>query len=155
MGSSTIFLRQWRPNPHPRSRLQKQQPGFLVTTSYVIAASSRISIATNFDSQDIKKLCSVASIEKSKTTPYHPLSNGTAERLTKRCSICWVLSITRNWPENRMCLFGPYIQLDPTRPEGFGYLPCFVMFGRHPRLAVNASNRKIASQGQNTYAAIL
>lgn len=38
----------------------------------------------NFESKVIKKLCKLAGVLKTRTTPYHPMGNGMVERYTKR-----------------------------------------------------------------------
>ena len=37
----------------------------------------------NFESEGIKELCYIASIDKSMTTPYHPIRNGMSERFSQ------------------------------------------------------------------------
>ena len=37
----------------------------------------------NFGSKVIKELCFIAKFDKSRTTPYHPMSNGMSERLNQ------------------------------------------------------------------------
>ena len=37
----------------------------------------------NFESSSIKELCKLASVEKSRTTPYHPMGNGMVERFNQ------------------------------------------------------------------------
>ena len=78
----------------------------------------------NFERQVIKELCSIAKIEKSRTTPYHPMGNGMPARfnqmllnmldtLAAKCA-----RYSRGPPEIRLEIvcpcFGPCLQLDPS-----------------------------------------
>ena len=42
--------------------------------------ASQLAFAIKFVSEFIKELCSIASINKSRTTPYHAMGNGMPER---------------------------------------------------------------------------
>jgi len=37
----------------------------------------------NFESRLIKELCKLADVKKTRTTPYHPMGNGSAERFNQ------------------------------------------------------------------------
>ena len=70
----------------------------------------------NFESEVIKELCSIANIDKSRTTPYHPMS---------------LKDLIKGTP------FLVYAY-NSTRHESTGHSPHFLMFGRHRRLSVDA-----------------
>ena len=109
----------------------------------------------NFESQVIKELCSIANIEKSRTTPYHPMGNGMPERFNQ--TLPTMLGTLEDPQEIRLEIVCPALvhAYNSTRHENTGYSPHFLMFGRHPRLAVDAFSGikpESASQDQTKYA---
>ena len=105
----------------------------------------------NFESQVIKELCSISNIEKSRTTPYHLMGNGMPERFNQT-----LLNMLGTLEDHQKSDWKSYVPslvhaYNSTRHEITGYSPHFLMFGRYPRLAVNAFlgiKRESASQYQ-------
>lgn len=92
----------------------------------------------NFESAIIRELCDIAKVEKSRTTPYHPQCNGMAERFNQTLmNMIGTLDDERkqNWKAHLPTLVHAY---NATRHESTGMTPYFLMFGRHPRLAIDA-----------------
>ena len=92
----------------------------------------------NFESEVIKELCSIANVEKSRTTPYHPMGNGMPERFNRR-----LLNMLGTLEDDQKTDWKSYVPplvhaYNSTRHESTGFLPHYLMFGRHPRLAVDA-----------------
>lgn len=91
----------------------------------------------NFESVLMKQLCDTYGIAKSRTTPYHPAGNGSAERWNQT-----LLQMLRSleagkqsrWPEHLPELVHAY---NNTVHGSTGYAPSFLMFGRHLRLPVD------------------
>ena len=91
----------------------------------------------NFESAVIKHLCELAGIAKTRTTPYHPMSNGMCERFNR--TLLHMLgtldeSQKTNWKEYVAPVVHAY---NCTQHSSTGISPFYLMFGRHPRLAVD------------------
>ena len=91
----------------------------------------------NFESKVIKELCAIAGIKKSRTTPYHAMGNGCTERFNR--TLLEMLRTLeedqkRNWKRFVPQLVHAY---NCTRHHTTGFSPFYMLFGRHPRLAVD------------------
>ena len=92
----------------------------------------------NFESSVIRELCSLAGVQKSRTTPYHAMGNGMVERFNQTLlNMLGTLqdSQKHDWKSYVAPLVHSY---NATKHDSTGYSPFFLMFGRHPRLAVDA-----------------
>ena len=91
----------------------------------------------NFESQTIKELCQLAGIQKSRTTPYHPMGNGITERFNSTLlNMMGTLEPVKklDWKSH----IGPLVHAyNCTKHDTTGYAPYFLMFGRHPRIPVD------------------
>lgn len=92
----------------------------------------------NFTSNVIKELCRLAGVQQSRTTPYHPMGNGMVERFNQ--TLIKMLGTLEDkqkedWKAYVSTLVHAY---NATRHDSTGYTPFFLMFGRHPRLAIDA-----------------
>jgi len=93
---------------------------------------------TNFMSGLISELCKLAGIEQSRTTPYHPMGNGMTERFNQT-----LLHMLSTLEEDKKSDWKSYVApmvhaYNSTIHTSAGYSPYYLMFGRHPRLAIDA-----------------
>ncbi len=91
----------------------------------------------NFQSKIIKELCQITGMEKSRTTPYHPMGNGLTERFNRTLlNMLGTLQNAqkKNWKSHVAGLVHAY---NCTRQTTTGFSPYFLMFGRQPHLPVD------------------
>ena len=92
---------------------------------------------TGFTGKVIKTLCSLLGIEKLRTTPYHPQSNGSAEHVhqtLQRMIGKLDPDQQQKWPEHIGSILIAY---NATLSLVTRYSPYFLMFGRRPRLPID------------------
>ena len=93
----------------------------------------------NFESNLIKELCKIAEVDKLRTTPYHPQTNGQCERFNHTLiNMIGTLKEDKkaDWKAHITHLVHAY---NCTRNHATGFSPYFLMFGRQPRLPVDVS----------------
>lgn len=91
----------------------------------------------NFESALIAELLTVAGVQKSHTTPYHPMGNGSCERMNRTLgNMIRTLPprAKQRWPQALKSLTFAY---NCTIHETTGYAPFLLMFGRVPRLPID------------------
>ena len=91
----------------------------------------------NFESRTIQELCRLTGVQKSRTTPYHPMGNGIAERFNSTLlNMLGTLDPDKkaNWKSYIGSLVHAY---NCTKHDNTGFSPYYLMFGRHPRIAVD------------------
>ena len=104
----------------------------------------------NFESKLIAELCQMANIKKSRTTPYHPMGNGIAERFNSTLlNMLGTLDPKKkaDWKSHVGSLVHAY---NCTRHDTTGFSPYYLMFGRHPRIAVDLALGRHESSGPVT-----
>ena len=92
---------------------------------------------TEFCGKVIAAMCSLLGVEKIHTTPYHPQTNGSAERVhqtLQRMIGKLDLEKRRKWPAHIGSIIIAY---NSTRSLVTGYSPYYLMFGRRPRLPID------------------
>ena len=105
---------------------------------YGFPAKSHSDKAQNFESKVIRHLCKLAGIRKTRTTPYHPMGNGQVERFNQillQMLGCLDPCRKSDWKTYVSPLVHAY---NATRHESTGFSLFYLMFGRHPRLAIDA-----------------
>ena len=92
----------------------------------------------NFESQVIKELCEIARIDKSRTTPYHFMCSVLTEMFNRT-----LLNMLGTFEDHQKADWKSHVPVlahayNSTCHESTGYVPHYLMFGRHPRLAMDA-----------------
>lgn len=91
----------------------------------------------NFESEIIREVCKLLGVVKSRTTPYHPQSDGLVERFNRTMLDMLAKAVRERpfeWESHlqRLCL-AYNTSIHPTT----GYSPFFLMFGRKVRMPVD------------------
>ena len=92
----------------------------------------------NFESEVVKHLCKLLGVQKSRTTPYHAMGNGSCERMNHS-----VINMLGTLPQTQKNRWHRYIDAllmayNATPHESTGFSPYFLMFGRRPKLAIDS-----------------
>ena len=93
--------------------------------------------AQAFVGKVIGKLCQKLQVEKVRTSPYHPQSDGQVERIHQvlmRMIGKLDNSKKKHWPEHIAPIFHAY---NATQSQVTGYSPYFLMFGQWPRIPID------------------
>lgn len=90
----------------------------------------------NFESKVIRELCKLLGIKKTRTTPYHPMGKGSAERFNQ--TLIKMLSTLSeeqksDWKSHVAPLVHAY---NATKSDATGYTPHYLMIGWHPKLPI-------------------
>ena len=110
----------------------------------------------NFEGKLIKELCEIAGVEKSRTTPYHAIGNGQVERFNQ--TLQQMLGTLEEYQKSDWKAHVPTLvhAYNATMHDSTGYSPYFLMFRRHPRLAIDAflglSRDPLSAKHQTEYA---
>ncbi|KAI5087912.1 interleukin-1 receptor accessory protein-like 1-A isoform X1, partial [Silurus meridionalis] len=102
----------------------------------------------NFESLLIAELCQLAGIDKTHTTPYHPMGNGQVERMNRTLGNMIRALPPRSkvrWPQMLNTLTFAY---NCTVHETTGFSPFFLMYGRTPRLPVDLMFESVLLNGE-------
>ena len=108
-----------------------------------------------FEGKVIRELCSMTGMSKSRTSPYHPSGNGQTERMNRTLlEMLGTLdpSKKQDWKSQVAPLIHAY---NCTRHETTGHSPYLLMFGRQPRLAIDAvlglTGTEVVDKGYSQY----
>ena len=109
----------------------------------------------NFESKLIKELCTITGMEKSRTTPYHPMCNGVTERFN-RTLLGKLGTLTKEQKSDWKKFLGPLVHAyNSMRQDTTGQTPYFLMFGRQPRLPIDIAfglrNNSSQRQSMSSY----
>ena len=91
----------------------------------------------NFESELIANLCEVAGVQKLRTTPYHPQTNGQCERFNS--TLLNMLGTLTPEQKKDWKIYVPAMvhAYNCTRNTATGYSPYYLLFGREPRLPID------------------
>ena len=97
-----------------------------------------------FENELFSQLETLSGVKKSRTTPYHPQSNGKCERMNRT-----LLGLLRTLPEKFKSRWSRHLQkvthaYNSTMHSATGFSPFYLLFGREPQLPVDLMFNKTA-----------
>ena len=97
-----------------------------------------------FENELFTQLETLSGVKKSRTTPYHPQSNGKCERMNRT-----LLGLLRTLPEKFKSRWSRHLQkvthaYNATMHSATGFSPFYLLFGREPQLTVDLMFNKTA-----------
>ena len=91
----------------------------------------------NFTGKVISELCKMTGIERSVTTPYHPMGNGVTERFNQTLLNLLGTLDPKEKPDWKSHV-GPLVHAyNATKHDSTKHSPFLLMFGREPRLPID------------------
>ena len=108
-----------------------------IILNFGIADRFHSDLGGSFEAKVIYELCQLLNVSKSRTTPYHPMGNGSTERFNRTLiSMLRTLSDEQklNWKDHLSSLVFSY---NCCRHDSTGYSPFYLMFGRSPKLPID------------------
>ena len=90
-----------------------------------------------FQSTLVAQICQLLHIKKTRTTPYHPQSDGLIERFNRtllNLLSTWMSTLSNNWDDSLKELCMAY---NTSVQSTTGYTPFFLMFGREAHLPID------------------
>ena len=110
----------------------------------------------NFEGELIENLCQVAGVKKLRTSPYHPQTNGQCKHFNSTL-LNMLETLTpeqkKDWKSHVPAMVHAY---NCTKNAATGFSPCYLLFGREPRLPVDVEfglqrGSKKGSLGESSY----
>ena len=104
---------------------------------YGIPATLHSDQGAQFEGNIIRELCDIMDVRKSRTTPYHPMSNGITERMNR--NLLKMLGTLENYQKAdlKKHLSALVHSYNCMPQDSTGFSPYFLLFGREPRLPVD------------------
>ena len=99
-----------------------------------------------FESEIVKQLCRLLKIEKSRTTSYHPQSDGFVERFNRTLLNLLSTSSGQHQSEWDMNLRKVCLAYNTSVQSTTGYSPFYLMFGREARLPIDIGHEQPTSE---------
>ena len=91
----------------------------------------------NFESEVIAEVCKLLGVVKSRTTPYHPQSDGLVERFNRTLLNMLATAVSKRPFQWESHLRRLYLAYNTSVHQTTGYSPFFLMFGRQVRMPVD------------------